>query len=288
MSLAYPVTLCVILLGWHFALSPLPNDGRIRAARPAVVTLTFALLWPLVAYTTARPELSWRTEYRGEHAVGLNTIVTNGWRFLTGAYSLKDANQNQVGWEGKHPTGAIFPGLETPWKIVGPNTPILSFHIHAYCLLPDCNIVAPVTFRLGKRWQTPYVLALGTGDEAEAQLRADGLNYFFVSMDLPLRSFFQGFLPVSGAELRKRLGVRWTDGRNYLLTWAGNATTPIDDNFMEFYAKNIHFGTESPCEKGMFPDQCSIYQHLLRHEQHLRPFALPWCLNCEGLVPLEK
>ena len=289
MSLAYPVTLCLILLGWHFALHPLPQARPFPQVVGLVIgCVTLVLLWPLASYSTARPELAWRMEYRGEHGVGLNTILTNGWRFLTGSFSLKDANQNQVGWEAKHPTGGIWPGLEVPWKIVGPNTPIVAFHIHAYCMLPDCNVVVPITFRLGKHWKTPYLMYLGSADQAEAQLRADGINYFFVSKDLPVYSFFQGILPALAPEIRKRLGIRWTDGRNYLLTWRGKDTTPIDDEFMKFYAKTVHLGVESPCEKGMPGAQCPVYHHLLRHEADLRPFALPWCLNCAGLLPVDK
>lgn len=278
MSLAYPVPLCLILLLWHFALHPLKQTSKaMHVVRVAAACATLVVLWPLASYSTARPEMT---------SAGLKMISANGWRFFSGLYSLKEAYQNQLGWEGKHPTGGIFSGVEEPWKIVGPNTPILAFHIHAYCMLPACNIVIPVTFRLGKQWRTAYAAGLETADRAAAQLRSDGLNYFFISMELPFFPSFQGLF--SPTEIRTHLAVRWTDGKNYLLTWPGPDTTPIDDKFMAFYTKAMGVDLKTPCEQDIFTDLCAIFHHIERHAANLRPFALPWCKNCAGLPKVNE
>ncbi len=204
MSLAYPVSLCVILLLWHFALHPLRRTSKsLHFARVATACATLVVLWPLASYYTGRPELSW---------MGLRTISIDGWRFFSGQFSLKDAYQNQLGWEGKHSSGGIFPGIEVPWKIVGRHTPIVSFHIHAYCMLPDCNIVVPGAIRLSKHWQAGYLAYLGPADRAEAQLKSDGLNYFFMSMDLPFFATFPGLFSLREIRTAPRDTVdRWQE-----------------------------------------------------------------------------
>jgi hypothetical protein len=297
MSLAYPVSLCLILLLWHIALHPLGRTSThwLHLVRVATACATLVVLWPLASHWTERPELSWSTEYRGNHGVGLKTIFASGWSFFSGRFSLKDAYQNQLGWEGKHPTGGIWPGIEEPWRIVGRHTPIVAFHIHAYCMLPDCNVVIPPNaFRLGRQWRTPYVATVEPADRAAEQLHSDGVDYFFISMDLPFFPFFNVLF--SSQEIRRHLAVRWTDGRNYLLTWPGSDTTPIDDKFMDFYTKvqgavpdksTGQEATVTPCERQM-TDECAIFHHLERHAANMRPFALPWCLNCAGLPQIDK
>ncbi len=111
MSLAYPVPLCLGLLMWHLALRPLgPTPSRWLQLIPiATACAALAFLWPQASYWTGRPELSWSTSYRGAHGVGLSTILANGWSFLSGRFSLRDAYQHQLGWEAKHPTGGIGP-----------------------------------------------------------------------------------------------------------------------------------------------------------------------------------
>ena len=153
-------------------------------------------------------------------------------------------------------------------------------------MLPDCNIIVPTTIRMGKNWRTAYSAYFKLPDKAEAQLKSDGLNYFFVSMDLPFYPFFPELFSPTG--LRTHLAVRWTDGRNYLLTWPGPDTTPIDDKFMAFYTKGSGADLVVPCTYEYFADQCAILHYLEKHEKNLRPFAFPWCLNCAGLPRIGK
>ena len=285
MSLAYPFPLCLFLLMWHLALDP---RGRSIAsipnlARVGITVGALTLSWPYASRLLARPELSWN---------GAQKIVSNSLSLATGRFSLMDAYQNQLGWIAKHDTGGIVPGIVMPWKIAGPRTPILSFHIHAYCMLPDCYVVMPVTFRLGKHWQTPYIVYSESPARAAEQLRADGVNFFFISMDLPYHGFgIYGITPLFSPQvIRQYLAVRWTDGHNYLLSWPGPDTTPIDEKFMAFYTK-VHEadrrrdGVENLRRISLINRE--IFDYMEKHARDPRPFALPWCMNCSRLPRLS-
>ena len=183
------------------------------------------------------------------------------------------------------------------WKIAGPGTPIFSFHIHNYCMLPNCNVILPVTIRWGKNWRTPFIVYSDPPERAVAQLRSEGINYFFFSKDLPFSIEFAGYgvAPLFSPEnFRKYLAVRWTDGRNYLLSRPGPNTTPIGDDLLDFYTKALHRqGTQKPgvdtdYVRSAFDQRRAIFHYLEKHAANLRPFALPWCRNCQGLPGLNE
>ena len=139
MSLAYPIPLCLILLLWHLSLQPVARTSSFVAfGRVVVACATLLVLWPQASYSTSRPELTW---------TGLKSIFGNSISLLTGRYSLKNTYQHELGWVAKSSTGAIYPAMVDAWKIAGPGTPIFSFHIHNYCMLPNCNVILPVTIR---------------------------------------------------------------------------------------------------------------------------------------------
>ena len=268
-SFSYGPTLCLIALLFHtgfVSIDPAPRPVR-TIAKLAVAILLIGYLAPMAMASTRRPEVT---------AKGLQLIFGNSARLLAGEFSLKEAYQNQQGWAGKLPWGGIYPGIETAWRIAGPGTPIFTFHIHAYCMLPDCQTRMLFTHRFGERWETPFIVFNYDADEAARALQADGVNYFFISNELELYSgvvVTPLFLP---SEIAKHLAVRWTDGTSYLLTWPGPQTVPIDAAFLDLYTKRVNERYQSEKQSGELRKRAreggrQFFENVQRKLGNLRP-----------------
>jgi hypothetical protein len=119
----------------------------------------------------------------------------------------------------------------------------------------------------------------GNPEDAIKALQAEGLNYFFFSATLAMQDILPETQLFSPATIGKYLAIRWTDGTNYLLTWPGPNTRPIDRKFLFSYTKAVKTDFLS-FDLNLLK---SVSDHLDRHREQLRPFQLPWCKNCEGL-----
>jgi len=82
------------------------------------------------------------------------------------------------------------------------------------------------------------------------------------------------------------LAVRWTDGTNYLLTWPNAETRPIDRKFLMAYEAAIK--PTDPVGSLDARRLREISKYIALHKDNLRPFALPWCTNCQALPEIEK
>jgi len=149
---------------------------------------------------------------------------------------LLDAYQNQQGWPGRMPWGGVYPPMKNVWELVNKKERIWSMHIHSYCMLPDCNLQTYMSFRLSPHTDIIYY---GTPLAAKKILQEEGLNYFFISLDLQLRDP----LPLSPLfnpdNISNYLGIYWTDGNNALLTWKENAKETIPTEWLTGYRKII-------------------------------------------------
>jgi hypothetical protein len=268
-------TLCLSLLLCHLGLTEkkgIKSTGRsVNVLSPllfaAVLTVIAILNLPVV---------------RMVHG-NVTPMLSNAFRLATGRFSIMDAYQNEEGWPGTFPYGAIYPGIIEPWRIVGPNTRLWSFHIWSYCMLPDCDIEGYESERLSPSWQTVLFGPPEAGIEA---LKLEGLNYFFFSAELQMRSDLLPISPIfSPAEIAKHLAVRWTDGTSYLLTWPDANTQPLDRKFLVAYTAAIQENSAARIAGALKLRQISDY--LTLHQRDLRPFDLPWCTNCQELPAID-
>jgi hypothetical protein len=193
------------------------------------------------------------------------------WR---GQFSIKEAYQNEQGWPGRLPWGGVYPAMETVWKIIGPGTRVWSFHIHATCMLPDCNVQGVSSFRFSPSWNRVY---FGTAQEARDILQAEGLNYFFFSKELRIPAADP--LPTSPLfapdSMKRYLGIRWTDGTSYLLTWSGPGIEPISAQFLDDWRASDVAADPNDFQKTWKP----VSDFVNAHRNDLHPFVLPWCAN---------
>jgi hypothetical protein len=104
-------------------------------------------------------------------------ILVNAARLALGRLSIK----NQSYWPGPLPWDGIYPGVRGAYNAVGPHVRVWSLHIHAYCMLPECDFDA---FRYVTMTGEDERVFFGSPEEARRALQKAGLNYFLISNEL--------------------------------------------------------------------------------------------------------
>jgi hypothetical protein len=145
-------------------------------------------------------------------------------------------------------------------------------------MLPECNVQGVSSFRFSPSWQTVF---FGSPDEAVKALKSENLNYFFFSSELGMQDVLP-FAPIfSPDQVDRYLGIRWTDGVSYLLTWRNSDTIPIGPEFLTEYRKSVANNEKLVSFPSGQWKRISDYVDL--HKSDLHSFILPWCTNCQGL-----
>jgi hypothetical protein len=183
--------------------------------------------------------------------IGVSTLSTQFFRqlslsldslaFVTGTVSIDDAYMLRGRWPYHARWGAIYPGARGAYATVGPHTPIWSFHIHSYCMLPDCQMETFISFNMTRRWDR---IMFGSAKEARELLQNGGVNYFLFSSELSIPGLgITDPLPLSSLfspdHIADNLALRWTDGTTSLLTWPGPDTRPLDDTWVAKYRQAV-------------------------------------------------
>lgn len=278
-SFSYAPCLCLGML-WCARCTAGRSLRFCRNATVAYVCLLVGLYCVLRTPAISGATLAGRFQYT---EASIKNILINATHLWRGRFSLRDAYQNQQGWPGRMPWGGIYPGLEEPWRIVQRDTPIWSLHVHSYCMLPRCNIQTAQSFRFVRDWPSVF---FGSPDDAERALRSDGINFFFFSQELSLRDPLPASPLFSPTNIGRHLGVRWTDGVSYLLTWRGADTKPLDERFLQSYSEAVRTSGAFQSFKRYSDQWKRVADYLRKHPDDSQPFALPWCVTCEGLERL--
>jgi hypothetical protein len=152
----------------------------------------------------------------------------NAFRFFTGSYSLAVAYARE---------GGINPQALAAWRHVEPGAIIWSFGTHSYCMVPGCTInSAPLAIKISPRLVD--ILA-GTAQQEKQALQEADTNYFLIIKGGPLVGLLP-YSPLFAADTIGRfLGIRWTDGSAFLLTWLGPNTQPIGADLLDAYKMQL-------------------------------------------------
>lgn len=215
-SFCLPIVIALAACGWLY----------ITASVPAPVGWCIRYLLPPVLLAVALGQF-WKHENRY-----LKQIVPNTLAFVSGAMSIRDAYGAQQGWAGRHEWGGIFPGIVGAWRVAGANTRIWNMHLGAYCMLPHCRSETYFSFIL-----SPHLLDMlaGSAEDTRSLMQAEGLNYFFYTTEMDLNDILPLTKPFAPDAIADYIGVKWTDGTSYLLTWLGPGVTPLTPEWVAQY-----------------------------------------------------
>jgi hypothetical protein len=191
------------------------RDPWAWMALPVVLLVVVIVEWQLTAHWTRR----------------LPAETANALRFLSGQWSLAEAYGHA---ESGYAFGAINPGALAAARQLPYGTPIWSTNVDSYCMVPGCQIEDVISFKMSGRLDE---ILGGDPELAKRRLQEAGLNYFLFSKDyriIDLLPFSKLFAPET---IGRYLGVKWTDGSTFLLTWIGPDTRPIGPDFLDAYAR---------------------------------------------------
>jgi hypothetical protein len=157
--------------------------------------------------------------------------TANALRFFVGRSSLADAYAHV---DSIYPYGAIYPGALAAARQLPSGTPIWSTNVESYCMVPGCLIEDVVSFKMSGRLDE---ILGGNPDLAKRRLQEAGLNYFLFTKEfrmIDLLPFSRLFAPDT---IGRYLGIKWSDGTTFLLTWIGPDTRPIGPDFLDAYKR---------------------------------------------------
>ena len=199
-------------------------------------------------------------------------VSQNGMSLLLGHYSLADAFTRLE--DGKLPFGGIHPDALAAAQRLEPGTRIWSTTVDAYCMVPGCWIESVVSFKTSDKLDeiltAPPLRAMQLLQEA-------GLNYFLIIEG----AFLLDVLPYSKLfspdTIGDYLGIKWTNGTAFLLTWRGPDTTPLTLEFLAMYRKELQASASHPWFKfGDFVPYLSKSLQMLRSKRWGEPASFPW------------
>jgi hypothetical protein len=227
--------------------------GRAQSISFARLSSFFVPLLVLLAIACSVWGLSWQLARRGDIVLRLilpatllfGTLISwqanahwivqfryasrDSLRFFVGRYGLAEAYTYA---NSQFPFGAINPGALTASRQVPYGTPIWSTNVDSYCMVPGCLIESVISFKMSGRLDE---ILGGDPDLAKQRLQEAGLNYFLFMKDfrmIDLLPFSRLFAPDT---IGRYLGVKWSDGSTFLLTWIGPDTSPIGPDFLDAY-----------------------------------------------------
>jgi len=152
-------------------------------------------------------------------------------RFVSGRLSFADAYARL---HSGYLVSAINPAALAAARQLPPGTPIWSTNVESFCMAPGCLIEDVISFKMSGRLDE----ILGGDPERAKQLLQDaGLNYFLFSKDFRLIDLLPYSRLFAPETIGRYLGVKWSDGSTFLLTWIGPDTTAIEPDFLDAYVR---------------------------------------------------
>jgi hypothetical protein len=191
------------------------RDLWLDSALPMVLLVIVVVEW--------QGQLHWTRRIAAETA--------NALRFFSGQSSLAQAYAHA---DSGYAFGAINPGALAAARQVPYGTPIWSTNVDSYCMVPGCLIESVVSFKMSGRLDD---ILGGDPELAKLRLQEAGLDYFLFMKDYPLLDLLPFSRLFAPDTIGRYLGVKWTDGSTYLLTWIGPQSSPLGPDFLEAYGR---------------------------------------------------
>lgn len=252
----FPLLLLLAIALWTAILEKRPAFSH-RWHLPIIVPCVLLVAVPF----------SWhQASYWGDQVL---EATADALHFVSGEFSLSDAYSHQI--EGER-FGGIEPGTFAAMRQVGPNIPIWSTNVASYCMVPGCLVESVISFKMSGHLDE---VLNGTPEQARQLLRTAGLNYFLFSNKFQLLDILPYSRLFSPDTIAQYLGIKWTDGTTYLLTWRGAGTVPLNDAFMIAYKSALSQAEVSRPASSWFQfGELPPYMHAVMTK--LRAAPHPW------------
>jgi hypothetical protein len=194
------------------------HDPAVWIVLPVVLLFVVVIEWQLSAHWTRR----------------LPAETANAMRFLSGQLSLAAAYSHAT---SPYAFGGINPGALAAARQVPYGTPIWSTNVDSYCMVPGCLIESVISFKMSGRLDE---ILGGHPELAKRRLQEAGLNYFLFMKDYSLVDLLPYSRLFAPDTIGRYLGVKWSDGSTFLLTWIGPDTNPIGPDFLKAYTRRLN------------------------------------------------
>jgi hypothetical protein len=109
-------------------------------------------------------------------------------------------------------------------------------HPFAYCMLPHCRSETFQSFVL-----SPHLLDMlvAPAEETRDILQREGLDYFFYTTEMEVCDVLPPTKLFAPAGIANYLGVKWTDGKSYLLTCRGQGVIQLTPEWVAQYKQAV-------------------------------------------------
>ena len=255
-SFDLPLMIALVIGAWQTMTNSLPQRPWIGILSRGVIPLL------LVAVTYSGVRERYRQNFRA--------VIASAASFVGGrGDSIYDAYVDQKAWPGRSLEGGIRPWGLAIWRVLGPGTRFWAFESHTYCMLRDClsgNDVAPSGYL---RARSTFCLVQQIRRKQSSR-RKTSIIFWLEWIPTPMTQMMCSAL-FSPDQIGERLGIKWTDGTHFLLTWRESASTPLSPEWVATYRQ---------VAKGAACDQWanlqSLAEQLPRHPRWGRDLVMPW------------
>jgi hypothetical protein len=103
-------------------------------------------------------------------------------------------------------------------------------------MAPDCAIESVFSFKMSGRLDE---ILGGDPELAKQRLQEANLNYFLFMKGTPLSDLLPYSRLFAPEIIGQYLGVRWSDGSTFLLTWIGPNTAPVEPDLLDAYTRRL-------------------------------------------------
>jgi hypothetical protein len=140
-------------------------------------------------------------------------------------------------------SGGITPVALAAFRQAPAGDRIWSTNVIEYCMVPGCVIESVVSFKMSSEFND---ILYGTPLTARAILQREHLNYFIVSANASMIDILPYSKLFAPSVIGRYLGVAWTNGNDYVLTWLGQpGVIPLGPDFMRAYEAQLQ-AVENP------------------------------------------
>jgi hypothetical protein len=246
-------------------LAPFPArlEWLRRSVAPMVVLFAVLVSWQIS--DLGAPGRNWMTR--------VLAVAQDSVRLFVGSYSLAEAYSHQdIGL----PFGGINPEAFKAWQQIDPAQPIWATNVDSYCMVPGCIIESIASFKLSPRFDE---IVTGSPELAKRLLEEAGVNYFLFLQDSRLLDVLPYSPLFEPDTIGKYLGIKWSDGSAYLLTWIGPRTKPLDAEFYNFYRTKLAEPEHQWFKYSLLAKGIARYAGLLRAKKWGAAPLFPWRID---------